>query len=266
MTEPKEPNFFNDDELYPSQLDWYRDLFSSARPDQICGESSTHYTKIPTYLETAERIREHTPHARFVYVMRHPVERIVSHYIHEWTEGRASSSISRDVVTDPQYVSYSSYARQLEPYLRIFGKDQVLPVFFEYLTTNKAKELERVARFLGDDTSEPFEWNEEVGQTNVSRERLRQSPLRDTALSIGLIRRAKDALPEPVKEQIKAIWRMKKRPTLSSEAEAFVSEALEKDLERLSEMLHLDLRLKTFSEVATVSAPSFSPSTSRASA
>jgi len=229
MTEPKEPNFFNDDELYPSQLDWYRGLFSSAQPDQICGESSTHYTKLPTYHNTAARIREHTPHARFVYVMRHPVERIVSHYIHEWTEGRASSDISRDVMLDEQYVSYSCYAKQLAPYLEIFGNERVLPVFFEHFTTHKVKELERVARFLGDETSEPFKWHEEVGQTNVSRERLRQSKFRDTALSFGLIRRAKDALPEPVKEQIKAVWRMKKRPTLSVEAKAFVSDVLKKD-------------------------------------
>lgn len=257
VTEPKEPNFFNDDELYASRFDWYKDLFSTAHPDQICGESSTHYTKLPTYQNTAARIRKHTPDARFVYVMRHPVERIVSHYIHEWTEGRASSSISRDVLADVQYVSYSSYARQLEPYLDLFGKEKVLPVFFEHLTTNKAKELERIARFLGDESAEPFTWHEEVGKTNVSQERLRKSTIRDTALSFGLLRKAKDALPQPVKEQIKAIWRMKKRPTLSKEATVFVSDVLEKDLAELSDLLHLDLGLDTFTEVAKVSAPVF---------
>lgn len=260
LTQPKEPNFFNDDEIYPERFGWYRSLFAGASAEQLCGEASTHYTKLPTYQHTAERIFEHTPNARLIYIIRHPVDRLVSHYIHEWSEGRASSDISREVMQNGTYVAYSSYARQIEPYLKLFGAEKVLLVFFERLTREREKELERIARFLGDESSEPFVWHGEVGRTNVSDMRLRKSKLRDAALSLNLVRRAKDAMPPSARERIKTLWQMKKRPTLSQESLAFASSVFREDLKALSEMLNLHLTLENFSEVAKASTPSFSRS------
>ena len=80
MTTPKEPCFFSDDDVYARGLDWYRGLFAAAPTDAVCGESSTHYTKRPTHPHSAERIaRDLGPDVRFVYLMRHPIDRLVSH-------------------------------------------------------------------------------------------------------------------------------------------------------------------------------------------
>ena len=49
MSSPKEPNFFSDDDIYNQGLSWYSGLFSDANGSDICGESSTHYTKLPDY-------------------------------------------------------------------------------------------------------------------------------------------------------------------------------------------------------------------------
>ncbi len=49
MSTPKEPNFFSDDDIYNQGLSWYSGLFSDANARDICGESSTHYTKLPDY-------------------------------------------------------------------------------------------------------------------------------------------------------------------------------------------------------------------------
>ncbi|HTO70120.1 MAG TPA: sulfotransferase, partial [Myxococcota bacterium] len=49
MSRPKEPNFFSDDDQYARGVGWYAGLFAGAAPGQLCGESSTHYTKLPTY-------------------------------------------------------------------------------------------------------------------------------------------------------------------------------------------------------------------------
>jgi hypothetical protein len=257
LTQPKEPNFFNDDALYPAHLDWYRSLFAEAGVQQRCGEASTHYTKLPTYQHTAERLFEHTPDARLIYVIRHPVERLVSHYMHEWSEGRASADISHEVMRNETYVAYSSYARQIEPYLKLFRREKILLVFFERLTSEREKELERIARFLGDESSEPFVWHVEVEHTNVSEMRLRKSKFRQAALSLDIVRKAKDALPPSTRDLIKTLWQMKKRPTLSTEALAFVSNAFEEDLRALSEMLDLQVTLENFSEVAKTSTPAF---------
>jgi len=257
MTEPKEPNFFNDDALYPVQFGWYKGLFRDARVEQICGESSTHYTKFPTYQGTAQRIHEHTPEARLVYVMRDPVERLVSHYIHEWTEGRARGDISQAVLSDDQFVAYSSYARQLKEYMRFFDKSHILPVFFECLTNDRAGELERVARFLGDPGKEPFLWHKEVQQTNVSKDRMRKSAIRDALLSLEWGRRVKDALPTNLKDKIKSFWQMRDRPTLNEEALEHVRQVLGSDLRELSSMLGVEFTLDSFKEKAKVTRATF---------
>ncbi len=52
------------------------------------GESSTHYTKLPTYPRTVDRMVRDLPRLKLIYVMRHPIERLVSQYVHELTAGR----------------------------------------------------------------------------------------------------------------------------------------------------------------------------------
>jgi hypothetical protein len=250
MSTPKEPNFFNDTSLYPEKLADYQALFSKAHQAQIVGESSTHYTKLPTYEGTAERIGEVTPEARFVYVMRDPVERLVSHYIHQWTERQVHGNISEAVFEYPEYLAYSSYARQLKPFVERFGRARVLPVFFEYLVAHREEELKRIARFLGDESAEPFVWMADTAQTNVSKDRLRKSKFREAVLAFGPARAVKDALPSNLKERIKSVWRMEKRPELSETARLRVKRQLDEDLDILGDWLGLSLSCDNFKTVA----------------
>ncbi|NEP76369.1 sulfotransferase, partial [Okeania sp. SIO2G5] len=86
MSQLKEPNFFSNDEEYRKGIDAYWSHFQEAQLTDFCGESSTHYTKLPTYPQTIERIQKDLPNAKFIYVMRHPIKRLVSQYIHEWSQ------------------------------------------------------------------------------------------------------------------------------------------------------------------------------------
>src|SRR5262245_41553279 len=90
---PGELEFFSDDARYARGLDWYASLFEAAPPTALCGERSTEYTKLPTYPETVSRMRRHLPETRFIYVMRHPMDRLLSHYMHDWVLRRVSEPI-----------------------------------------------------------------------------------------------------------------------------------------------------------------------------
>src|SRR6185295_6140807 len=93
MSEPKEPNFFSDDAEFARGEGWYRGLFAGAGEGDLRGESSTHYTKLPTHPRTVERLASELGRdLRFVYVVRHPVDRLVSHYVHAWTENEVRAS------------------------------------------------------------------------------------------------------------------------------------------------------------------------------
>src|ERR1017187_9418593 len=148
MSRPKEPNFFSDDEIYARGWGWYSSHFRAALPGAIRGESSTHYTKLPTFPWTVERMFRDLPRIKLIYVMRHPIDRLLSQYVHELTAGRIRVSLLEAVHRHPELIDYSRYAMQLEPFLRAFEFDNVLPVFFPRLVTESGQEFERIGRFL----------------------------------------------------------------------------------------------------------------------
>ena len=256
MTEPKEPNFFSDDRVYAKGLDWYRSLFAAAGQDDLKGEASTHYTKLPTHPHSSERMHRHLPHARLVYVMRDPIDRMVSHYIHAWSRREVDLGIDHAVRERPEFVAYSSYAMQLTPWIERFGRERILPVFFERLTRDPQREFERVGRFIG--CQGPIRWEPEVGAKNVSAERLRYGPRLERVLSAPLFRSLRRSLlPESARDRIKSRWRMKDRPRLSETARAYCVERLDQDLQRLGTMLGLTLSCECFREA--VLAPDDAP-------
>ena len=64
MSRPKEPNFFSDDAMYARGWGWYSSLFRPAREADLRGESSTHYTKLPDYPRTVDRMVRDLPAAQ----------------------------------------------------------------------------------------------------------------------------------------------------------------------------------------------------------
>ena len=166
MTQLKEPNFFSNDEQYSQGMEWYLSNFQAAEPMDICGESSTHYTKLPTYPHTVERIYKQFPNIKLIYVMRHPIDRLVSQYIHEWSQRTIRVDIDRAISQYPRLVEYSRYSMQLEPYLKTFGKEQILPVFFERLLNRKQEEFERICQ-LGEESGKVLRGEEGQGQTRL---------------------------------------------------------------------------------------------------
>ena len=241
LSTPKEPNFFSDDAQYARGLDWYSSLFAGAREDQRCGESSTHYTKRPTYSRTVERMRLHLPHVRLVYVMRDPIERIVSHYIHEWSQHEVACDFEEALRRHERYVAYSSYAYQLEPFLECYGPESVLPVAFERLVAHPDQELARICAFLDDPSPEGVRWHDERARQNVSRERIRKNALVDLVRRIPALRAIKQRTPQSWRDRVKARWQMRERPVLSPARRAELEERLDRDLARLGTWLGLDL-------------------------
>lgn len=255
MSTPKEPNFFSNDEAWSLGMGWYRALFDAAPPGAICGESSTHYSKLPTYPLAALRLHQHLPHARLIYVMRDPIDRIVSQYIHEWTVRAIDEPIDRAVRAHPELIDYSRYAMQLRPWLDRFGPERVLPVFFERVTARPQEEIERIARFIG--YAGTPAWNHGNGARNISSERARKNPWRDRVLDIGLLKTARRALLSPAaRERIKARWRMNDRPVLSAETRAWCAQRLEPDMRGLGELLGVPMSCDTYASAVTTPAAS----------
>jgi len=248
MTELKEPNFFSNDEQYAQGMEWYLSHFAPAKPDEICGESSTHYTKLPTYPQTIDRIRQHFPDVKLIYVMRHPIDRLVSQYIHEWTERVISVDINQAVSQNPELIAYSQYSMQLQPYFDTFGQDRVLPVFFERMIKHPQEELERVCRFIGY-KGKPV-WDDQLNAQNVSTERMRQSGWRDFLVEApGLKQLRRWFIPKSFRNWVKGLWTLKKKPELTQTQIEYLRAIFDQDLAILGTCLGVELNSDNFKHI-----------------
>jgi len=251
MSTPKEPNYFSNAEQYAKGMSWYSGLFAKAPKGSLLGEASTHYTKLPTYPEVVPRLKEYLPNARFVYVMRHPVDRLVSHYIHEWSTGVYRCSLEKAIEKYPELVAYGSYAMQLEPYFEAFGRDAVLPVFFDRLLKEPQAELERICRFIGYQ-GQPV-WIHDLKPDNVSSERIRRFPGYRLLVEFGpaaWLRR--HLIPQSLRDAVKKKLSMQKRPDLSEGARARLEVEFDRDLARLGKWLGADIHCKNFKQATSI--------------
>lgn len=244
MSEPKEPKFFSDDAEFDRGIEWYESLFAGATTRQLCGESSTHYTKLPTYPLAATRMLEHLPDVKLIYLMRDPIDRMVSQYVHEWTEREVTEPFTQAIQRHERFISYSCYAHQLRPYLECYGADRILPVAFERMLRCPDEEFERVCRFIGDPTPAPPKWHDELPAQNVSADRLRASPLRDRLLAVRAVRTLRGLLPMALRGWIRSAWQMRERPSMDDGLRAEIESEIDRDLTGLSSRLGVRLNCR----------------------
>jgi len=153
MSPIKEPCFFDANVGWHKGWSWYSSLFSGALPDQICGEASTNYTRWPQVPGVPARISEYIPDVKLIYIMREPVNRAYSHYLHRYVKEVRPGEPFREsfeefVEHDPMCLDSSDYLLQIQQYLLYFPRDAMHFLLLEDLQQHPAEVLERIFRFL----------------------------------------------------------------------------------------------------------------------
>jgi hypothetical protein len=147
MSKPKELNFFAAEQNWDLGLDWYRGRFDDRF--KVNGESSPHYTNRPRFNGVAERIHEHCPDAKLVYMVRDPIKRILSHWVHATGAGYETREFVETLsLPDTSYIQRSMYWMQLEPYLELFDRDQIEIITQEDLGKKRNETMRQAFTFL----------------------------------------------------------------------------------------------------------------------
>jgi hypothetical protein len=153
LCSPKEPGFFSRDERFLKGWKWYESLFERKGESCLYGDASTCYSRNLTYPDTIKRIHQHNPGAKFIYVVREPVDRAISHYKHRMEERRLTGqpiiSLAALIANDDELLEAGDYALQLEKYFEFFTKDQFLILTFKELTQTPLTAIKKVSEFLG---------------------------------------------------------------------------------------------------------------------
>ena len=201
LLEPKEPDFFSKDELFAKGIDWYRSLFARAPDGTMCGEASTTYSRYPHFGDVPARIHDAIPTVKLIYLLREPVSRAHSHYCHRMRFAEPMS-FEDAIDRDPMFVDCSLYMLQIERFLRVFPRAQLLPVLLDELKADPAGTLGAVQGFLGleprDLTTrgEIVSNNRDAGADEFGRRRVARKLSGVPGVSL-----AKKLVPKPVRDR-----------------------------------------------------------------
>lgn len=171
MSQPKELNYFNDDDNFRRDELWYRKHFADNA--SCAGEIS------PLYMDdcrVAERIKQTYPVAKILVMLRNPFDRAMSHLFHDASVvyGRVAGLTVEDLRTlvqkDPKYVRRSQYAQALQPFLATFPSEQVGVFFFDDVAGNGLDLSQRLYKFTGVGSDfVPQQFNQKVNDSQDLR-------------------------------------------------------------------------------------------------
>ncbi len=139
----------------------YEALFAEAPPSSVRGEST------PFYLadhNAHRRMREAIPQARIIAVLRDPVDRAYSNWMHLWADGLEPESdilaacdaedarIAGGWAPFWRYRGLGRYGQQLESLYSAYPREQIMVLRYRELVDEPVRVLDDVCRFLGVDT------------------------------------------------------------------------------------------------------------------
>jgi hypothetical protein len=233
MSELKETDFFVEEFNWSKGLDWYKSNFKQEA--DIVGESCTNYSKYPYFKGVPERMHRIIPEAKLIYILRDPIKRIASHYIHRVWEGWENRSID-EALTDLKgnhYVNCSSYYMQIERYLPYYQPSNILVITLEDLAGDRANTLSKIFRFLNVDPN--FKHEDFSVVAHQSSQKKQPTPLRRRLVAIPGGRLVESAmfrlLGGPKASQL--LWRPIDRPIISESIRQALVDVLQKDVQKL---------------------------------
>ncbi|MDY6940481.1 MAG: sulfotransferase [Cyanobacteriota bacterium] len=233
MSRVKEPEFFARDENYARGMDWYGSLFLDAKPDQICGEASTIYTRSPQFPQAPSRIARALPNVKFIYLMRNPVDRAFSHYAHQikTAQNTKTQLVVRETFEEalkkPNCLLDSShYLYQIECYLEFFPRESFLFLLMEDVIQDTESTLQKVCQFLNVDSEIDLVQQNSIyaNQAKEHTQRVLRSQMTASLKSVPGVRTIASVLPQSVKDSAYQI--LKKLPYRQTVEQKYVPQPM----------------------------------------
>lgn len=250
MSPVKEPHFFSHEGERPNfrgpgddlgmnrnaitSIKGYRALFRGVTNEKAVGEASTTYLSNPN---AAGRIKKQIPDARLIAMLRNPVDRAYSAFMHLSRDGREPHADFARALDEEErrirdnyaplwrYTKIGMYAEQVERYLKNFDRSRIKIYLYDDYKADAAAVVRDMFQFLCVDETGPVNLRLQHNVSGIPKNRLLNSLLsRPTRLRSALrpvlpqyVRRAalevrnrnlvKRPLPPELREHLKGVFR-----------------------------------------------------------
>ncbi len=239
-------------------LEAYRALFRDAQNERARGEASPQYLYYP---EVPRRIHTHIPEAQIIAILRNPVDRAFSAFLHQTRDGKeVHTDFAAALQAEPErvregwsplyhYRAQGFYYEQLRRYYDVFDADKIHVYLYDDLRNDPLGIAENIFSALGvDETFVPnFETQHNISGVPKSKLLHRAHHfLRGSNRSV-LKTLGKTLLPASSRGKMKARMVQKleannlEKPPFSPELRAELREAYRDDIGKLQGLINRDL-------------------------
>lgn len=241
---------------YPwSVTDWeaYKKLFAAAGQATAIGEAS------PMYLyskKAADSIKRRLPNAKLIVILRQPVERLYSRYLHLARENRLPTADFSDALDENtiwwqrnDLVNEGRYASNLRYYLELFGADQIKVILYEDFKKNTGTVLQELFQFIGVNPEAPIDLDFETNVSGFVKNKSWDKIIGQQSTAKAVLKQMAPGLLSVLKNNHYAQkWLNKlraknlERPRLDSQLKQLMTERIYKsEILELQQLLHKDL-------------------------
>lgn len=224
----------------------YEGIFSKVNDEKAIGEISNSYMICPS---AAQAIYDFNPNAKILVILRNPIRRAWSQFLMNLREAKSEAAdfikeLQEDHSQNPkgwgvnhQYLELGKYAGQLKRYFELFGRDNVLPLFFEDYKSQPENVLSEICDFLEIDSKFEFDFSENSNSAALPR----NPGLNRILVKSGILTTAKKLTPKPLRQKLaSALYSDKNMPTLSDEDSDWLRNYYTDEVKSLSDLLNVD--------------------------
>lgn len=249
----KEPDFFLDSN-WSKGVDWYKNLFP--RNGRIKGDASPNLSKYPAFAKAPERIYSVIPDVKLIYVLKNPVDRIISHLHHSIT---ANALKEGDIATvfhsefGKHIINCSKYYMQIKYYLKTFKREQLFLLLSEDLASDPDGSMRSIFKFVGVDESfsSPIfhqRYHQSKDKIQIRNrdnhifkllKKLNNHPMLPNKFITRSFSRLTSFIGEDTKEKF---FQQTPKPVLSDDTVRFLQSKLSDDVAQLSDHMGRDLK------------------------
>jgi len=248
---PKELNFFSLCTDWRKGVSTYESSFEQ-RPGALYFEGSPTYTFLPggmsqPAMDKVYPIRnfriwddmyDYNPSMKLMYLVRNPIDRIISSYMHHYARGFTDQGLEEAIRSDRFFIDVTRYSTQVMPYIRKFGRDNVLIMDFEDLICHREALLREVSAFLSIDP-EGFSNYEDVHSNASTANRWTHHRFENPPLPLKAVRRFLPTIWDRITDNKRRSFEAK--PQLTHETKEVLIHMLELEVTEMQKLMNKDL-------------------------
>ncbi|MEO1005258.1 MAG: sulfotransferase [Cyanobacteria bacterium J06638_38] len=234
---------------FKTNIDDYRAQFQGVNNEIAIGEASPSYLYLP---KAVERIKYYIPEVKIIVILRNPIERAYSHFLHhlrdrlveyrdfEQALDAEAQAIADNWWWDYHYIQVGLYYQQLKRYFANFKQEQIKVWLYEDLTTDSLALIQDICQFLNVERQFTPDMAARLNATGVPRYRTLDALIKEPNLIKTVYQLLPAKLRQPITAQINKRNPLQKPPLLPHIRQQLL-ERYREDILQLQQLIQRDL-------------------------